>query len=82
MDFVDFQSALLIDTFNLYIRETAEKVQAAFKLYLNVSPTVTSWSAASDQFSLVFEVTTSLEGEKYLQYISGKPDSRVCRVTR
>ena len=37
-------------------RQTSEKVQAGFKLYLNVSPTVTSWSAASDEFSLVFEV--------------------------
>ena len=38
-------------------RQTSEKVQAGFKLYLNESPTVTSWSAASDEFSLVFEVT-------------------------
>ena len=36
-------------------RQTSEKVQAGFKLYLNVSPTVTSWSAASDEFSLIFE---------------------------
>eukprot|EP00092_Neocalanus_flemingeri_P034532 GFUD01037552.1.p1 GENE.GFUD01037552.1~~GFUD01037552.1.p1 ORF type:complete len:180 (+),score=61.60 GFUD01037552.1:39-578(+) len=42
-------------------RETAEKVQAAFKLYLNMSPTVTSWSAASDQFSLVFEANPIAE---------------------
>ena len=37
------------------LREVAEKLQAAFKLYLNVAPTVTSWSPASDEFSLVFE---------------------------
>ena len=37
-------------------RDTAEKVQMAFKMYLNVSPTVTSWSSASDEFSLIFEV--------------------------
>jgi len=36
-------------------RDTAEKVQAGFKMYLNVSPTVTSWSSANDEFSLVFE---------------------------
>ena len=40
-------------------RDTAEKVQSAFKMYLNVSPTVTSWSSASDEFSLIFEVTQS-----------------------
>ena len=37
-------------------RDTAEKVQTAFKMYLSVSPTVTSWSSANDEFSLVFEV--------------------------
>ena len=38
-------------------RDTADKVQTAFKMYLNVSPTVTSWSSSSDEFSLIFEVT-------------------------
>ena len=37
-------------------RDTADKVQSAFKMYLNVSPTVTSWSSSSDEFSLIFEV--------------------------
>jgi len=36
-------------------RETADKVQMAFKMYLNVSATVTSWSSSSDEFSLIFE---------------------------
>ena len=36
-------------------RDTAEKVQTGFKMYLNVAPTVTSWSSANDEFSLVFE---------------------------
>jgi len=36
-------------------RDTADKVQTAFKMYLNVSPTVTSWSSSSDEFSLIFE---------------------------
>jgi len=36
-------------------RETSEKIQQAFKLFLNVSPQVTSWSAANDEFSLIFE---------------------------
>ena len=42
-------------------RETSEKVQQAFKLFLNVSPTVTSWSAASDEFSLIFETNPIAE---------------------
>jgi len=36
-------------------RETSEKIQHAIKLFLNVSPQITSWSAANDEFSLVFE---------------------------
>ena len=42
-------------------RDTAEKVQAGFKMYLNVSPTVTSWSSANDEFSLVFEVLNNIK---------------------
>ena len=37
-------------------RDTAEKVQMGFKMFINVSPTITSWSSASDEFSLIFEV--------------------------
>lgn len=36
-------------------RETADKIQLAFKLFLGISPTVTSWSAAADEFSLLFD---------------------------
>ena len=42
-------------------RDTAEKVQAGFKMYLNVAPTVTSWSSANDEFSLVFEVFNNIK---------------------
>lgn len=37
------------------MRETADKVQQAFKMYLNVQPTISNWAAASDEFSLVFD---------------------------
>lgn len=36
-------------------RDTAEKIQLAFKLFLNVQPTVTGWNATSDEFSLLFD---------------------------
>jgi len=36
-------------------RETSEKIQQAFKLFLNITPQVTSWSPANDEFSLIFE---------------------------
>ena len=42
-------------------REVAEKVQLAFKLFLNVSPTVTGWSSTSDEFSLVFDTNPVAE---------------------
>jgi len=42
-------------------RDTSEKVQQAFKIFLNVTPTVTSWSSASDEFSLIFETNPIAE---------------------
>lgn len=37
------------------MKDTAEKIQSAFKMYLGVNPTVTSWSQSNDEFSLIFE---------------------------
>ncbi|XP_040575013.1 trafficking protein particle complex subunit 3 [Lepeophtheirus salmonis] len=42
-------------------REVSEKVQSAFKMFLNISPTVTSWSATSDEFSLIFDTNPLAE---------------------
>lgn len=39
----------------LDMRDTADKVQAAFKMYLNIQPSITNWSPANDEFSLVFD---------------------------
>ncbi|KAL1416210.1 hypothetical protein MTO96_006470 [Rhipicephalus appendiculatus] len=36
-------------------RDTAEKLQMAFKMYLGISPSITNWSAAGDEFSLILE---------------------------
>ena len=36
-------------------RETSEKIQYAFKLFLSVQPTITGWNATSDEFSLLFD---------------------------
>ena len=36
-------------------RDTAEKIQSAFKLFLNAQPVIASWNATSDEFSLVFD---------------------------
>lgn len=39
----------------LDMRETADKVQQAFRMYLNVQPTISNWAAAADEFSLIFD---------------------------
>ena len=42
-------------------RDTAEKIQLGFKLFLNVQPTITGWNATSDEFSLLFDVNPLAE---------------------
>lgn len=39
----------------LDMRETADKIQMAFRMYLNVQPSISNWTAANDEFSLVFD---------------------------
>uniref|UniRef100_A0A0K8TTF7 Trafficking protein particle complex subunit n=1 Tax=Tabanus bromius TaxID=304241 RepID=A0A0K8TTF7_TABBR len=39
----------------LEMRDTADKVQQAFRMYLNVQPTISNWSAAGDEYSLIFD---------------------------
>lgn len=39
----------------LEMRETADRIQQAFRIYLNVQPAITNWSSSSDEFSLIFE---------------------------
>ncbi|XP_045490645.1 trafficking protein particle complex subunit 3 isoform X2 [Pieris rapae] len=60
------------------MRETADKIQQAFRLYLNMQPTVTSWSSSGDEFSLVWDqcplsewVEMPNNGLKYCALIPG-----------
>lgn len=39
----------------LDMRETADKVQSAFRMYLNIQPTIGNWAASGDEFSLLFD---------------------------
>lgn len=39
----------------LDMRETADKIQMAFRMYLNVQPSISNWTSANDEFSLVFD---------------------------
>jgi len=36
-------------------KEVAEKIQMAFKMYLGVTPGISSWSTAADEFSLILD---------------------------
>lgn len=42
-------------------RDTAEKLQMAFKMYLGTSPSITNWSPAGDEFSLILETNPLTE---------------------
>ena len=62
------------------MKETAEKIQMAFKMYLGVSPSVANWSAANDEFSLLIdsnpltefvELPENLQNLKYSNVLSG-----------
>lgn len=62
------------------LREAAEKIQGAFKLYLGVSPSISNWSASGDEFSLLMdsnpmtefvELPESCTNMKYSNMIAG-----------
>lgn len=64
----------------LEMRETADRIQQAFRMYLNVQPTISNWSPASDEFSLLFdsnpltefvELPTDLSNLRYSAILSG-----------
>lgn len=42
-------------------KETAEKIQQGFRIYLGISPNITNWSPSGDEFSLIFETNPMLE---------------------
>ncbi|XP_058809296.1 trafficking protein particle complex subunit 3 [Phymastichus coffea] len=42
-------------------KDTAEKIQSAFKIYLGITPTITNWSVTGDEFSLCFEANPLTE---------------------
>ncbi|EEB10701.1 trafficking protein particle complex subunit, putative [Pediculus humanus corporis] len=42
-------------------KETAEKIQMGFKMFLGISPNITNWSPAGDEFSLIFDSNPLIE---------------------
>lgn len=45
----------------LEMRETADRIQQAFRIYLNIQPQISNWSASGDEFSLIFENNPLIE---------------------
>lgn len=45
----------------LDFRETSDRIQSAFKMYLGVNPSISNWSASGDEFSLNFETNPLAE---------------------
>jgi predicted ArsR family transcriptional regulator len=39
----------------LDLKDTADKIQSAFRMYLGVQPNVANWSAAGDEFSFILD---------------------------
>uniref|UniRef100_A0A0A9YQE0 Trafficking protein particle complex subunit n=1 Tax=Lygus hesperus TaxID=30085 RepID=A0A0A9YQE0_LYGHE len=61
-------------------KDTAEKVQTAFRIYLGITPDITNWSPSGDEFSLQFESNPLTEfvelpdhciGLKYCNVLTG-----------
>lgn len=64
----------------LDLKDTADKIQSAFRMYLGVQPSVTNWSAAGDEFSFLLdtnpltdlvEIPDDLKNLKYCNIICG-----------
>lgn len=62
------------------LKDTADKIQTAFRLYLGVQPNVANWSAAGDEFSFILdtnpltelvELPDDLKNLKYCNIICG-----------
>ncbi|CAG9825497.1 unnamed protein product [Phaedon cochleariae] len=64
----------------LDLKDTADKIQTAFRMYLGVQPNVTNWSPAGDEFSFMLdnnpltelvELPDDLKGLRYCNIICG-----------
>lgn len=65
------------------MKDTAEKIQNAFKMYLGISPSVTNWSSGNDEFSLVFDQNPMTEFVELPEtYINLKYCNLLCGIIR
>lgn len=64
----------------LDLKDTADKLQSAFRMYLGIQPNIANWSSAGDEFSLILdtnpltelvELPDELKNLKYCTVICG-----------
>ncbi|CAG9859880.1 unnamed protein product [Phyllotreta striolata] len=62
------------------LKDTADKIQSAFKMYLGIQPNVTNWSPSGDEFSFILdnnpltefvELPDDIKSLKYCNIICG-----------
>lgn len=62
------------------LKDVADKIQQAFRMYLGISPSISQWSQANDEFSIMIdsnpltefvELPDSLAGMNYLNLLPG-----------
>jgi len=59
------------------LRDTADKVQTAFKMYLGISPVITNWSPAADEFSLLIDSNPLTE---FVELPEGHSTLKYCNI--
>jgi len=65
------------------LRDVAEKVQMAFKMYLGISPTITNWSAGNDEFSIILDSNPLTEYVELPDHLSNLKYSNIlCGVIK
>ncbi|XP_015906462.1 trafficking protein particle complex subunit 3 [Parasteatoda tepidariorum] len=59
------------------LRDTADKLQTAFKMYLGITPVITNWSSAADEFSLLIDSNPLTE---FVELPEGHSGLKYCNI--
>lgn len=59
----------------LDMKDTADKIQQAFRIYLNIQPAISNWGSSLDEFSLIFD------NNPLTEFVELPPDALNLRYT-
>ena len=59
------------------MKDVAEKIQAAFRMYLNITPSITNWSPGNDEFSIILDSNPFAE---YIELPDHLTNLRYCNI--